>query len=230
MTIAPGTSTKVTINLPNAASATTGVLLSDGSVAYPGSGGSANVVIPGKAGAQLLTVIANRNAPTRYTYPLTLPAGARVTLTPQGGAHILAADGSLISVVSPAWAKDANGTAVPTRYETDGTNLTQIIDHTTTPHLQYPVIADPNLWQWALIGVITGAVSVAVALIPGAGPLVVTAAGACVGAGLASMFDGDSFWGAAMSCFRAASVSAIGRAVYTGILSVLARYGIRPGW
>lgn len=47
-------------------------------------------------------------------------------------------------------AVDANGAAVPTRYEIDGTTLTQVVE--TDARTAYPVVADPSCWWWVWTG------------------------------------------------------------------------------
>ncbi len=52
-----------------------------------------------------------------------------------------------VATIGAAWAVDANGAAVPTRYEIDGTTLTQVVETDATT--AYPVVADPSWWWWA---------------------------------------------------------------------------------
>lgn len=46
--------------------------------------------------------------------------------------------------LAPAWAKDANGRAVPSRFELRGETLVQVVDHTKADYA-YPIVADPFL-------------------------------------------------------------------------------------
>jgi hypothetical protein len=48
----------------------------------------------------------------------------------------------VVSRVAPAWALDADGDPVPTRYELRGNNLVQTVDHTGAD-FSYPITADP---------------------------------------------------------------------------------------
>lgn len=61
-----------------------------------------------------------------------------------GFIEIIDKRGEYVGGVAPAWAKDANGTQVPTRYEINGSTLTQIVDH-TSGGFAYPIVADPWL-------------------------------------------------------------------------------------
>lgn len=133
----------VTIDLPNADASKDAVRLKDGTVAYPGTDGSAQAVIPTDGGVQMLTTIANADAPTRYDYKVGVPDGGRVELLPDNaGAVVNDGNGNPVVVVPAVWAKDANGTAVPTHFETDGKTLTQVVNH-TSGNYAYPVVADP---------------------------------------------------------------------------------------
>lgn len=228
--LSPGTTDSLKIDLPNTASASSATTLPDGAIAYPSRTGSANVVIPTPTGAQFLTVIANRDAPQRYTYPLALPDGAKITLTTNGGARVIRHDGTTLAMVAPAWARDSDGTPVPTHFETDGTSLTQVIHHSTTPNLHYPVIADPEWWQVILAGAIGAAVSGALSAV--IGPGFAAMVGGCVAGSLIAMWDGRDFWGGFQSCL----IGAVGGAIYSwvyrassGIISsILSGRGIRP--
>jgi hypothetical protein len=56
-----------------------------------------------------------------------------------------------VVTVAPAWALDANGQPVSTRYRIDGTTLVQVIDHAGAV---YPVVGDPKFskswWGWTV--------------------------------------------------------------------------------
>lgn len=134
----------VSIALPDAADASNATRLSDGTVAYAGTNGSANAVVPTSDGVQMLTTIKNAKAPTRYTYRVSVPDGGKVQVTEDGRAVIADGDGKVIGMVDVPWAKDANGTLVPTHYETDGATLTQVVDH-TSDNYAYPITADPRI-------------------------------------------------------------------------------------
>jgi hypothetical protein len=97
------------------------------------------------------TVINASSAPYSYTYDLDVPEGVTWTTVESGAILGTNATGGLVLGIAPAWAKDANGVPVPTRYEFDGTRLTQIVDH-RSDRFAYPVVADPwlgaNIFQY----------------------------------------------------------------------------------
>ena len=90
---------------------------------------------------QTASMIDSATAPERFDYPLTLPEGARLEEL-EGGVLIRSADGELIGGFTPAWATDANGKGVATRYDINGSILTQVVEHQGAG-VAYPVVADP---------------------------------------------------------------------------------------
>jgi hypothetical protein len=91
-------------------------------------------------GMQVLMVIDGPDAPTEYRFGMTVPAGAVLLPSTDGGAVVVDAEGVVVAAVAPAWAVDANGQTVPTHYRIDGTTLIQVIDHHGAA---YPVVGDP---------------------------------------------------------------------------------------
>lgn len=148
----------ITIGLPNADESKDAKRLSDGTVVYPGSDSSASAVIPTEHGVQMLTTIENADAPTRFAYKVGVPDGGKVQITEDGSAAILDTEGAVILAVPTPWAKDANGMAVPTKFESNGTTLTQVVEHTSSTNA-YPVVADPF---WIAPAAIAGAFQAAV--------------------------------------------------------------------
>lgn len=141
-----GGSQTITIGLPNAKQGGKGFKNGKGVVVYSGRDGSANAAIPADGGVQLLTTIESKKAPTSYAYTMT----GNVTLTPEGAALLTNNKGEIVAAVPPAWAKDANGKSVATRFVTDGKSLTQVVDHRVRG-VAYPVVADPIvIWLFGL--------------------------------------------------------------------------------
>ncbi|HEX7305807.1 hypothetical protein [Lentzea sp.] len=135
----------IAISLPNADEAKDATKLADGTIAYPSTNGAANAVVPTGDGVQMLTTIANADAATRFPYKVDVPQGGRIELSGDGAVIVDAGGAPTLSVSAP-WAKDATGKAVPSHFETDGTTLTQVIEHTSSS-VSYPVVADP-WWSW----------------------------------------------------------------------------------
>lgn len=124
------------------------VVASDGTVTYRDSAASTDTAVqPLEQSVRLETVVRDGSAPTAYTYPVSLPAGAGMAVQEDGSVLISGADGTSLGAFAAPWAKDANGTDIPTHYEVQGASLVQVIDHTTTAGVAYPVVADPWLWR-----------------------------------------------------------------------------------
>ncbi|MEV7227291.1 hypothetical protein AB0M79_09755 [Polymorphospora sp. NPDC051019] len=162
--------------------------------------GSAETVVQNlHSGVRYMSVLKDANAPTefRYRFPST-------TLTMQeDGSVAVQGAGELQAVILPAWAKDANGAAVPTGYEIQGDVLIQHIDHVGSV---YPIVADPSVstclvggWRPAvcvkynrsevkivkdLLPVSAGAaaaIATLCGLIPTSSPILIAAKAACTG-------------------------------------------------
>lgn len=118
---------------------------SDGVEVIDNGDGSSTVPLAREDGSlQVVFVIESVDAPSTYTIDVDLPDG--VVLTHDEGGSLLATDddGLLALGVAPAWAFDAAGVAVPTSYEVDGEEITQVVDHASGDY-QYPITADPYL-------------------------------------------------------------------------------------
>lgn len=137
------------VDLPGADKAGDASVLADGTVTYPAKGFS-NSVIVGDIGVQMLTTIGDASAPTSFEYEVSLEPGQSLKLV-HGGAAVFNADGSVAISVAAPWAVDANGNPVPTRYGVEGSTLVQLVDHTASASVAYPVVADP-IWlaPWVL--------------------------------------------------------------------------------
>ena len=64
----------------------------------------------------MLTTIAVADAPTRYSYEVSLKPRQYLELT-DSGAAVVNGDGTVALAVASAWAKDANGKNIQTNYE-----------------------------------------------------------------------------------------------------------------
>jgi hypothetical protein len=132
------------ISLPFAEQASDGVVGDDGITVFDNLNSSVTVPIVHEDGSlQILTVIEAAGAPTRYDYNISVPTGGSMQMLENGGVLVTDTGGHFVGAIAPAWAKDASGNSLPTRYEIDGETLTQIIEHTAAT--EYPVVADPWL-------------------------------------------------------------------------------------
>jgi hypothetical protein len=107
------------------------------------NGSTSLPVVHDDGSVQVFTVIDSAAAPTRYEYAIELDDAGRLVREVGGSVSVLDADGGFVAGIAPAWAKDADGDAIPTDYEVDGSTLTQVVHHREGMH--YPVVADPYM-------------------------------------------------------------------------------------
>ena len=139
-TVIPDTTTSMTI--PGAD--VTGTTSSSTVVSGAGSSQAA-VQEVGEDGKRVAFIVNSASDPTNYT--LKFAGASALTQAEDGSIMVLDAEGNVDAVIAKPWAKDANGTDVPTSYEINGTNLTQVVDHRTGA-FTYPVTADPWARHW----------------------------------------------------------------------------------
>jgi hypothetical protein len=117
-----------------------------------GDGSTTATIAKADGSLQLVSVIQGASSPTEWSYSLQAP-GLRLELGDDGSVTGFNGDDHPVMTIAPAWAVDATGAEVPTRYEVDGTTITQIVDH-TRQKVVYPVVADPRIsWFWWGIGI-----------------------------------------------------------------------------
>ena len=152
LTLTTPTGAQISVDLPFADTANDGVKTKTGAVVYADAAPDVAVAAQPTAdgGMRALVVIDGPQAPTEYRYPMTVPAGATLLPTADGGAAVIGADGKLVTYTAQPWALDANKQPVPTQYRIEGTTLVQVIDHQGAT---YPVTADP-CWSCILGGVV----------------------------------------------------------------------------
>jgi hypothetical protein len=132
------------VGLPFATQTDDAAAKAPGVVAYDNKNGSSTVpIVQNDGNVQINTVIRNAQAPKRYAYPLTVPAGQSIHLSPDGSAYVAAANSVPSLYIAAPWAKDAAGAAVPTHFEVNGDTLTQVVGFTAAT--AFPVVADPTI-------------------------------------------------------------------------------------
>lgn len=135
---------RVTIDLPDSGSSTSASLARDGSASFD-TNATTNITVQATGGgARISTVLASATAPARYDYAIGVPNGGSMALVDGGAVVIKDANDAEVAAVAPAWARDARGANVPTRYEVNGTTLTQVVDLSSSS-IVFPVVADPYL-------------------------------------------------------------------------------------
>lgn len=130
----------ITLTPEGLGSNTTGVDVGHGIRSYGTAGTDTEFVAQAaSSGTRMMHILSSPDAPTEFAYKMALPAGTTASVGADGGVVITGQAGNA-SYLRPAWAKDANGKAVPTRYEIRGTELIQTVEHKGAA---YPVVADP---------------------------------------------------------------------------------------
>ncbi len=131
--------------LPFAGAASNARVEAGGIVSYDNGNGSFTVpVVHSDGTVQINTVLTSGSAPSSFTYPLTPPAGATVSLVSDGSVVITDSSGAVIGHIDVPWARDAHGAAVPTQFTLSGNTLTQTVDLSSSG-IAFPVVADPGV-------------------------------------------------------------------------------------
>jgi hypothetical protein len=129
------------LQLPFSKIASNSRIVSSGIVEFDNNNGSSSVPVIKRDGSlQVTTVIQKASAPTRFDYQFKIDGSAKILK--YGNGLVLFNDGKFAGAVAPAWAKDADGTNVPTHYEVIGTTITQVVEHQSAK-FAYPIVADP---------------------------------------------------------------------------------------
>lgn len=95
-------------------------------------------------GSALIAIVINEPThETAFRMDIGMPDGAIGNLQEDGSIAILSADGDFVGGIAAPWARDVNGTSIPTEFELDGNTLVQHVDLSEVPIDAYPVVADP---------------------------------------------------------------------------------------
>lgn len=117
---------------------------SSAAVVDHGNGATSVPVVHEDGSLQIATVITDQSAPSEYTYSVVVEGASSAALQEDGSVLYLDAAGNYLAGIVAPWAKDASGRDLPTRFEVNGVELTQHVDH-SDPSVTYPVVADPWL-------------------------------------------------------------------------------------
>ncbi len=150
----PNSDAGMSISLPFADDASAAEILNPGVVSFQNNNDTHTAAVVKQDGSVVIaTVIDSSAAPTRFTYEVEGAPGSFLEAQPDGTVFLL--DETRTSVLGgfmAAWARDAEGNDVPTRYEISGNELTQVVD-LSSPTIAYPVVADPQAGYTLLEGV-----------------------------------------------------------------------------
>jgi hypothetical protein len=112
-------------------------------------------VAPSPSGVETFTLLQSPDAPSSSTYQLSLPEGADLSASPDGGAEVSSGDDTILRVRPPA-ALDAAGKAVPVSLEVSGDSFT--VRAEPQENAAYPILVDPVIesYKWYGTGAFTG--------------------------------------------------------------------------
>lgn len=157
---------ELSIGVPNDINLSSPNLTDSGSFEYKNNGSVDLILQPTEFGVRSIINIKNINAPKEYKFDLNLPKGHKLVTshdyfkgTPgddldTGEVFVVDENNIIQSVFGKAWAKDANGKEVPTKYEVIGNSLIQTVDFNADT--AFPVLADPD---WVAIGACAAALT-----------------------------------------------------------------------
>lgn len=135
---------QLSVGLPSGDGPAEAAVAADGTVAYDSKLEHTAVAVQAfDHGVRIQTVLSDASAPSTFEYPVDVPAGGSIVTQDDGGITVLDADGLPQGGFAAPWARDANGSSVPTHYQVNGTTVVQVVEHTGAA---YPVVADPWLW------------------------------------------------------------------------------------
>lgn len=133
----------VQIGLPFAETADSGSSSAAGTMTYDNNNDTSTVALVHDSGTiQVATVIGSALAPTRYEYPIDLPAGTELVINDAGAKIVDRGTGDTVGEFSAPWARDARGAAVPTHYVVNASTLIQVVE--LDGNYAYPIVADPS--------------------------------------------------------------------------------------
>lgn len=118
--------------------------------------GHSQLVQPLDSGFRIVNVMHSKDASNAFAFALEIPKDAHLEMV-EGSVQVLVGDVPIGSLKAP-WAFDANGIAVPTRFEINGNFVTQIVEVNSAT--TFPVVSDPN---WGYVFTYTLRVSPTVA-------------------------------------------------------------------
>lgn len=109
------------------------------------------IVSPTSEGVETMVDVRSAEAPTETTYNLSLPAGAELKATDEGGAEVVEGDRTTL-LIPPPTATDAAGNPVQTELTIGHESIT--VGITPSPSTAFPALVDPTFitegWRWTL--------------------------------------------------------------------------------
>lgn len=123
---------------------------------------------PVSAGVEISAQLLSADSPEQLRFAVSLPDGAKLDATDDGGAAVVGSKGETLDRVTPPSAVDAQGTAIPASLEVAGDTIILSIPHRKLS-VAYPIDVDPTIeeawvvpnllgiWHWQEAGTAGGA-------------------------------------------------------------------------
>jgi Ca2+-binding RTX toxin-like protein len=112
---------------------------------FPGTDTATDTLVsPVTGGVEIFEQLRSPESPEQFSYELSLPQGATLRATSQGGAEVVDSSGAVLVTVPPPSAVDAQGTEVPVELGVKGSSLLVDAPHRSVD-IAYPVLVDPEL-------------------------------------------------------------------------------------
>lgn len=110
------------------------------------------VLAPISTGLETLYELRAPSSPDHFQMALTLPDGASLSPSGDGGAQVVRGDQALAAIYPPN-AQDAAGNPIPVSMSVDGSQLELEVPH-SDPGIQYPISVDPAIdtYTWSANG------------------------------------------------------------------------------
>ena len=106
-----------------------------------------HVATPIPGGVELSIILRSEQSPERYSYDFDLPAGARLQQSSSrlGGIEIVKGE-TLVAIISPPVAWDADQTPVPLKYRVAGDKVVIDVEHRDAD-FKMPIVIDPSITE-----------------------------------------------------------------------------------
>lgn len=145
----------MSVSLPGAGHLDDATVGEDGSVTYLGDANTPSInVIAGEEKIRASAIVSDPSQTERFEYDFG--GGVSVEIQQDGSAIAYTTEEvtdpdtgvttpveKIVADVATPWARDAAGVDVPTRYESSGSALVQVVEHRSGDYA-YPIIADPT--------------------------------------------------------------------------------------
>ncbi|MDR0960102.1 MAG: DUF2599 domain-containing protein [Propionibacteriaceae bacterium] len=144
ITLESASGIEISLSLPHSETSSEALPVSSGILSYDNNQFKTVPVVKDDGSVQVNTIINSPEAPDRYPYNVSIPDDGTPSIGKNGEVVFTSSTGQFLGGITPPWAKDANGKSLPTWYEIEGYQITQVVDHSGLD-VAYPVVADPWL-------------------------------------------------------------------------------------